>query len=104
MGVNYGGSPGLFLYILKLTQNEANHSGKNGTDWNRMGGGGGNGVNYPEAPQHPSSVRHCRLGPGVGRAGHQARGWERRDKDRVQMSVPSDYVSPVLGQMGPTQS
>lgn len=28
MGVNYGGSPGLFLYMLKLTQNEANHSGK----------------------------------------------------------------------------
>ena len=49
MGVNYGGSPGLFLYILKLTQNEANHGGKNGTDWNRMGGDGGNGVNYPGA-------------------------------------------------------
>ena len=32
MGVNYGGSPGLFLYMLKLTQNEATHSGKKGTD------------------------------------------------------------------------
>ena len=50
MGVNYGGSPGLFLYMLKLTQNEATHSGKKGTDWNRSGGGGsGNGVNCPGA-------------------------------------------------------
>lgn len=55
----------------------------------------------PRSPQLPSSVSYCRLGPGVGQAVHQARGWERRDKGRVQLSVLSDYVSPVPGSDGP---
>lgn len=37
----------------------------------------------------------------AGQAVHQARGWERRDKGRVQLSVLSDYVSPVPGSDGP---